>query len=294
MSGRLIILPKKSYCPWKPENVERVLADECLAKEKLRTKNEQCENELQIKTRLNSLRATKDELETKRFNLFEDEQGQYLKQCTEGQEKTAENTGVLPVVLGATELKYRGGNRPFYAWGRERQAELSEKEEKRKDQMDPMQPHKKRRSNTAVKDSGATQNTAREQASSNPSRKSSGGTREARRRRKGEQRRRRKHRPDSDGIVVHDEDFRTRKKEARKKQKKRRTYDSVEEMRLRRQEREGNEAMRAAEILRPDQRQYDQRTSYQNQNQSYAESPLRKSIRTPLSYGMVDNSLNIS
>jgi hypothetical protein len=28
MSGRLIILPKKSYCPWKPENVQRVLRDE--------------------------------------------------------------------------------------------------------------------------------------------------------------------------------------------------------------------------------------------------------------------------
>lgn len=28
MSGRLVILPKKSYCPWKPENVQRVLRDE--------------------------------------------------------------------------------------------------------------------------------------------------------------------------------------------------------------------------------------------------------------------------
>jgi hypothetical protein len=28
MSGRLIILPKKSYCPWNKSNVERVLRDE--------------------------------------------------------------------------------------------------------------------------------------------------------------------------------------------------------------------------------------------------------------------------
>ena len=28
MSGRLIILPKKSYCPWAPQNIERVLRDE--------------------------------------------------------------------------------------------------------------------------------------------------------------------------------------------------------------------------------------------------------------------------
>ena len=34
MSGRLIILPKKSYNPWKPENVERVLRDERLERER--------------------------------------------------------------------------------------------------------------------------------------------------------------------------------------------------------------------------------------------------------------------
>ena len=35
MSGRLTILPKKTYCPWKPENVERVLRDERLERERL-------------------------------------------------------------------------------------------------------------------------------------------------------------------------------------------------------------------------------------------------------------------
>ncbi|KAL3769892.1 hypothetical protein ACHAWU_007098 [Discostella pseudostelligera] len=34
MSGRLTILPKKTYCPWKPENVERVLRDERLERER--------------------------------------------------------------------------------------------------------------------------------------------------------------------------------------------------------------------------------------------------------------------
>jgi hypothetical protein len=33
MSGRLIILPKKSYCPWNPKNVERVLRDERIHRE---------------------------------------------------------------------------------------------------------------------------------------------------------------------------------------------------------------------------------------------------------------------
>ena len=35
MSGRLTILPKKTYCPWKPENIERVLRDERLERERL-------------------------------------------------------------------------------------------------------------------------------------------------------------------------------------------------------------------------------------------------------------------
>ena len=35
MSGRLIILPKKSYTPWNPQNVERVIRDERLHKERL-------------------------------------------------------------------------------------------------------------------------------------------------------------------------------------------------------------------------------------------------------------------
>ena len=30
MSGRLIITTKKTYCPWRPENVERILRDERL------------------------------------------------------------------------------------------------------------------------------------------------------------------------------------------------------------------------------------------------------------------------
>ena len=35
MSGRLIILPKKTYCPWNPQNLERVLRDERIEKERI-------------------------------------------------------------------------------------------------------------------------------------------------------------------------------------------------------------------------------------------------------------------
>ena len=34
MSGRLIILPKKSYTPWNPQNIERVIKDEQIEREK--------------------------------------------------------------------------------------------------------------------------------------------------------------------------------------------------------------------------------------------------------------------
>eukprot|EP00566_Odontella_aurita_P032408 CAMPEP_0113587434 /NCGR_PEP_ID=MMETSP0015_2-20120614/34900_1 /TAXON_ID=2838 /ORGANISM="Odontella" /LENGTH=56 /DNA_ID=CAMNT_0000493081 /DNA_START=44 /DNA_END=211 /DNA_ORIENTATION=- /assembly_acc=CAM_ASM_000160 len=40
MSGRLIITGKKSYCPWRPENVERVLADERRERERLQREEE--------------------------------------------------------------------------------------------------------------------------------------------------------------------------------------------------------------------------------------------------------------
>jgi hypothetical protein len=52
MSGRLIILPKKSYCPWNPKNVERVLRDE----KKYADEKEQEEK----KERLERFRALKD------------------------------------------------------------------------------------------------------------------------------------------------------------------------------------------------------------------------------------------
>ena len=35
MSGRITILPKKTYCPWKQENIERVLRDERLERERI-------------------------------------------------------------------------------------------------------------------------------------------------------------------------------------------------------------------------------------------------------------------
>ncbi|GKY93934.1 hypothetical protein MPSEU_000360300 [Mayamaea pseudoterrestris] len=39
MSGRLVILPKKSYCPWKPENLARVERDERMHAEQLQQQN---------------------------------------------------------------------------------------------------------------------------------------------------------------------------------------------------------------------------------------------------------------
>lgn len=41
MSGRLVILPKKTYTPWNPQNVERVMKDERLHKERVEREEEE-------------------------------------------------------------------------------------------------------------------------------------------------------------------------------------------------------------------------------------------------------------
>lgn len=55
MSGRLIILPKKSYTPWNAANVERVLHDERIAKEKI----EKEEDESRRRARLQQIQEMK-------------------------------------------------------------------------------------------------------------------------------------------------------------------------------------------------------------------------------------------
>ena len=74
MSGRLIILPKKSYCPWNPENVERVLRDEREHAEKIEQEAKK-QKAAESRKRLNALKnGGSDEASLEHVNLFQKEE----------------------------------------------------------------------------------------------------------------------------------------------------------------------------------------------------------------------------
>lgn len=80
----MIILPKKSYCPWNRTNLERVERDEKQHQEQLdRERKEQRKEE--SKSRLKQLHGGKEaqsdngERTTERFNLFEKEETEHLR-----------------------------------------------------------------------------------------------------------------------------------------------------------------------------------------------------------------------
>ena len=95
MSGRLILLPKKSYTPWNRENVERVLRDERLERERLQNKQEKSDLDAS-KRRIDALKRQKrvsqnntnanesirDRNEKKHYNLFEKEEQKMLEEIS--------------------------------------------------------------------------------------------------------------------------------------------------------------------------------------------------------------------
>ncbi|KAL9181718.1 hypothetical protein ACHAXT_012061 [Thalassiosira profunda] len=157
MSGRLTILPKKTYCPWNPENVERVLRDE-------RRERERLENEEKAR-RQSSRRERADGATDEHINLFPEAKEAELK-LAKGQAPTpASNAGILPVRLGGapaatpfymrpgdTDAKKYHGDSGLRALGRGGAAaaaadeitgqimrdQYEAREDSRKDKMDPM------------------------------------------------------------------------------------------------------------------------------------------------------------
>ena len=147
MSGRLIILPKKSYCPWKPENVERVLRDERLERERqaqldeadekkrsedrvqlLKTKRgksgARSKNDKDVGTDTND---TDDDAGTgtalEHVNLFADEEKAMMEKAVSGDGPVSEadktnqsSAGIMPLCLGGEEAARRRGEKsvPFY------------------------------------------------------------------------------------------------------------------------------------------------------------------------------------
>ena len=154
MSGRLIILPKKSYNPNKPENVERVLRDERLERERQAQLDEADEKKrsedrvqlLRTKRRkigarsndrgVDGSRADDGTTDTRNtddgagtgttlehVNLFADEEKAMMEKAVSGDgpvstaDKTKQSSaGIMPVYLGGEEAARRRGEKtvPFY------------------------------------------------------------------------------------------------------------------------------------------------------------------------------------
>ena len=150
MSGRLIILPKKSYNPWRPENIERVLRDERLERERQAQLDEADEKKrsedrvqlLRTKRRKSGARSkndrdvggsrtddgttetsnTDDDAGTgtalEHVNLFADEEKAMMERAVSGDgpvseaDKTKQSSaGIMPVFLGGEEAARRRGEK---------------------------------------------------------------------------------------------------------------------------------------------------------------------------------------
>jgi hypothetical protein len=116
MSGRLIITTKKTYCPWNQQNVERVLRDERLERERIE-KQAKAEKDAVIAKRRGEISGSAGV--ERHVNLFPEAEEAELRLARGGGSTTAEkiNTtgGILPIPLGGEEASNRKSGRvPFY------------------------------------------------------------------------------------------------------------------------------------------------------------------------------------
>jgi hypothetical protein len=120
MSGRLIITTKKTYCPWNPANVERVLRDERLERERIEREAQQAKQATKQQRRGDEANGNHD-LQG-HINLFPEAEEAELRLAQGGGRSTngahgekQVNGGVMPVPLGGEEASNRKvGRVPFY------------------------------------------------------------------------------------------------------------------------------------------------------------------------------------
>lgn len=129
MSGRLIISSKKSYCPWKPENVERVLRDEA--------RHERNEQEQQRRESSRALLSTKQQ----HVNFFAEEERKETEALLERENKLGK--AIMPVYLDTAAAQSKN-SQPFYLRDNPFEQTREIKDEKLKSEMDPMQAFTKR------------------------------------------------------------------------------------------------------------------------------------------------------
>lgn len=144
MSGRLIISGKKSYTPWNQKNVERVLRDERLAKEKGHTEAKQ-KRQREGNLRISNLKKFKsgDDVSSflkddntscpQHFNLFEKEELAHkcILSVSNDEKKTHD---ILPNYLVAKDNGIHSQTE-FYKRSTHVRLDL---DEKIKDSLDPM------------------------------------------------------------------------------------------------------------------------------------------------------------
>ncbi|KAI2510441.1 hypothetical protein MHU86_4014 [Fragilaria crotonensis] len=242
--GRLVILPKKSYCPWKPENVERVLRDERLEKERLTQESTRS-------GRLEILRGAKKTLSQspphEHVNLFQQEEDESYRTGILQGKAQQQTRGVLPVVLGQSELEARGDNRPFYLRTAAEQKLLAPKDHQRKESLDPMKDFVQHRNETHI--DTKLKRKSHLDASTDLPRKKKRGSEERR------------------STARHNDD--ETEKQRRHGSKRSKQRDSLETLRQRRLEREAIESKRAAaaSMTRDDAGDWndDRKRSYHNQ-----------------------------
>ena len=140
MSGRLTILPKKTYCPWKQENIERVLRDERLERERIEKESSDVAKHKQ-QQRLQHDRGRRDgddgrgdgdansndeesNKEKGHINLFPEAKEAELRlthttslptQQQHNNNGKVDESGIEPIPLGGNEsINRKVGNVPFY------------------------------------------------------------------------------------------------------------------------------------------------------------------------------------
>lgn len=232
MSGRLIILPKKTYCPWKPENVERVLRDERLERERIETQEKE-QRQRESRQRLQKLKGNESDSvvvqqqNEQHVNLFESEEQAMMKNETAvavRPTKALSSGGIMPVRLDSVVEKNKV--QPFYVRG-----SVVRNDEKRKARMDPMKAFT---SNEAI----TCDNRESGQQKDEPSRKRGHyGKRSSR------------YDDSSDSQNSSSRRSSSRRRRDKKRKKKHSKSDknktpSIEELRRRRQEREQKESQR--------------------------------------------------
>ena len=158
MSGRLIISGKKTYTPWNADNIERVLRDERIEKERVETE-ERLSRDKKNKMRIQSMKirkygnddtgqgcqlhgASQAAKKSQHINLFQDEEKEMLKTAglrrenKNDQTKRDNNVGIMPVYLCKRNKKEdEAASQTFY---RRKDILRSDVDEKVKRSMDPM------------------------------------------------------------------------------------------------------------------------------------------------------------